>query len=249
MSRIFMVSLAYVPSRIATECLKQVYKTIGVDPLHLVLHNHYPIEQELNDKLLTTLFDHYDCSQFDLNGNTGLSAGYNFLISQCDLKDDDIVIGLDLDCFAVTQGWGEALVKVLRADPTIAWASLQNQHSVKELQERGFTPHTVDGVLVHEAHQACVNSICAWSGKFLNQLGGLKEPNQFYGGLESISMPKVKQLGMKWVYLPMFKEEHNDLMTADGCYRHWKWNYAHLKTTLLPFDQWLLEDPSRLELK
>lgn len=248
--KVYIVSLAYVPARIAIECMKQFYKHLGnIQVEHKVLMNHYPLNKELNDKLLLELFKHYKCDVHDQGANIGLSSGYNYLIEQCNLQDDDIVIGLDLDCWATTPNFGEALVKVLRGNKSIGWASLQNPHSVKELQERGFTPHVVDGVLVHEAHQACVNSICAWSGSFLNKLGGLKEPGKWYGGLESVSYPRVRQLGFKWIYLPTYTESFNSLVEADGCYRHYKWNYAHLRTTTLDFESWLNENPSRLELK
>ncbi len=243
--KIYMVSLAYAPSRIVIECMRQVYETIGIPVEHHVLMNHYPINQELNDKVLLAVFDHYKCKVHDLGANTGLSGGYNYLIQQLNLQDDDIVLGLDLDCYPITQNYGQALVKVLRGDKSIGWASLQNQHSVRELSERGFTPHVVDSILVHEAHTACVNSICAWSGKFLNGFGGLQEPNKWYGGLEAMSFGKVKQLGFKWVYLPQYEERFHPTMQADRCYIVYKWSLAHLKTTTLSFAEWLKEDLTR----
>ena len=244
-----MVSLAFAPARVVLECMRQVYETIGIPVEHHVLMNHYPINQDLNDKVLLTVFDHYKCKVHDLGANTGLSGGYNYLIKQLNLQDDDIVIGLDLDCYPVTQNYGQALVKVLKGDRSIGWASLQNQHSVRELAERGFTPHIVDGVLVHEAHTACVNSICAWSGKFLNGFGGLQEPSKWYGGLEAMSFSKVKQLGFKWVYLPQYEERFHFTMQADRCYIVYKWSLAHLKTTTLDFASWLAEDLTREKME
>ena len=46
-----------------------------------------------------------------------------------------------------------------------------------------------------------------------------------------------------------FREEYNDLLKCDGCYRHYKYNYAHLRTTKLSFADWLIEQPDRINLK
>jgi hypothetical protein len=248
--KIHLVSLAFVPARIAVECLKQVYATIGdIEFTHHVLHQHYPLSKDLNDRLLETMFQYYGCKTYDHGRNIGLSAGYNYLIEQCKLKEGDIVIGLDLDCFPTTPKWGEALVKVMQADPTIGWLSLMNQHAARELPERGFTTHTIGGHVCYEGHAPCVQSVIGWSAKSLLGLGGLQEQSQWYGGGEVTNWPRLKALGLKWMYLPEFKEEYNTLMESDGSYRHYKWNLAHLRTTALSFEDWLKESPERINLK
>jgi hypothetical protein len=247
--KIYMVSLAFVPARIAIESMKQIYATIGdIKFEHHILQQHYPIAKDLNDRLLYTLFDHYDCNVHDLGKNIGLSGGYNYLINRLNLKDDDLVIGTDLDVYPVTQGWGEALKRVAEADTNVGWISLQNQHSARELQERGYTPHNIGGVLCHEGHQACVQSIIGWTGRSLLGMGKLEENNQWYGGMESRSFPRLKALGLKWVYLPQYEEKFSPLVECDAPYRHYKWNLAHLKTTTLDFESWINEDKERLKL-
>src|SRR6266853_5194619 len=120
--KIYMVSLAFAPARIMIESMRQVYETIGnIKYEHLLLNNHYPIDKKRNDKLLMTLLASYDCTLYDLESNVVLSAGYNFLIEKCNLQDEDIVLGIDPDVWPLTPGWGEALVKVLLADPTVGW--------------------------------------------------------------------------------------------------------------------------------
>jgi hypothetical protein len=243
-----MVSLAFAPIRVISSCFQQVYKTIGRPVEHHVLTNHYPIDHDVNEKVVKALCEAYKITWHDLGQNVGLSAGYNHLINNLNLQDDDVVIGVDPDTWPETPGWSNALVSVLQ-DKTIAWASLMNHHAVNELPQRGYTTHTVNGVIAYEAHQACVNSICAWPGWFLKRLNGLKEPNQWYGGIEIMSMPKIKQMGFKWVYLPEFKEAYHSRVEGDGPYRHYKWEYAHKHSTKLDFKAWLEQDPSRLELK
>jgi hypothetical protein len=195
------------------------------------------------------LFEHYGCKVHDLGKNMGLSGGLNYLINNLNLQDDDIVIGTDLDVWPTTQDFGKAIVEVLRADPTVGWVSLQNQHSKKELNERGYTIHTIGGHVCYEGHTPCVQSIIGWSAKSLKGLGQLKEQQHYYGGGEVVNHPRLKQLGLKWVYLPQYEEIFHPYCEGDRSYVVYKWNYSHLRTTKLSFADWLAEDPSRLELK
>lgn len=244
-----MISTAFVPARIAIPSVQQIKKTIGLDVNWRILQNHYPINEQLNDKLLQVLFEHNGISVYDAGQNLGLSGGLNYLLSTIPLQDDDIVLATDLDVWPVTSNWGQAIVDVLRADSSVGWVSLQNQHSKKELAERGFTIHSIGGHVCYEGHTPCVQSIIGWSAKSLKGLGELKEQQHYYGGGEVTNHPRLKKLGLKWVYLPQYEETYHPYCEGDRSYVVYKWNYSHLRTTKLSFKDWLLEDPSRLELK
>jgi hypothetical protein len=249
--KIVMVSIAFAPARVIIECYKQIYKTIGnIKFEHYVLNNHYPIDQDRNDALIKTLVESYSGKYFDLGSNVGLSEGYSYLMREAKLEPDDIVIGIDPDVWPVTPNWGEALVKVLSEPNTnIGWVSLFNHHSQREFNERGFIELDVAGLKCYNTKTAMLNSICAWKGDLLIKMGGLKEPNKYYGGLESFSYGTVKQLGYNWVFLPEYKEDFNDLVKPDLCYKNYKWIYAHERSTKLDFASWLAEDPKRIEMK
>jgi GT2 family glycosyltransferase len=248
--KIVMVSIAFAPARVIIECYKQVYKTIGnIQFEHYVLNNHYPDQEKFTDDVVKILCKHRNIKYFDLGENVGLSAGYNHLLNNIDLQDDDIVIGVDPDTWPVTQGWGEALVKVLsEPNTTIGWASLFTQHTQREFNERGYTKLIINGINCNKVNQAMLNSICAWKGKMLKEMKGLHEPRKFYGGFESMSYPIIKNLGFDWVFLPDYSEEFNDLVKADKFYTVYKYDYVHGKTSL-SFAEWLEEDPKRLNLK
>lgn len=237
--RVVVVTLGYAPARILLACLDQVYKTIGLDNVeHYLLNNRYPIDQERNDKLVKSICDAYGITYFDLGYNLGLSAGYNYLIEQAKLNDDDLVIGIDPDVFPVTPGWGAALFETMQ-ESSFAWASLQNPHSKRELTERGFTEIIINKIKIQIAHQACVNSVCMWRYGVLKQLGFLQEPKKYYGGIESMMFPMVQRLGKHWVYLSDFHEMASPLVESEPLYKKFKWEYAHKLTTTLEFKEWL----------
>lgn len=242
--KIYMVSIAFAPARVIIESYKQVYNTIGnINFEHKVLNNHYPIDKTRNNKLIETLVKSYGAEYVDLGGNTGLSGGYTYLVNSLNLQDDDIVFGIDPDVFPLTSGWGEAMVKVLTEPNTnIGWVSLYNHHSPREFKERGFSEHIIGGIKCHKVKTAMLNSICAWKGKMLKEMGGIKEPNKYYGGFESMSYPIITSLGYSWVYLPDYKEDYHILVEADKCYTEYKWAYARNHTTKLSFEEWLKEN-------
>lgn len=237
--KIYAVTLGFAPSRILLTTFDQVYKTIGIPVQHLLLNNHYPVDEERNDELVRAICQAYGVKYYDLGENVGLAAGYNYLLRDVIPYDpESIVIGIDPDTWPITKGWGAALADV-HSDPKIGWATLQNQASERELKERGFTARSVKDVPIYSAHQACVNSICAWKLSMLKELNWLSEPKKYYGGIEGHMFHMVKKMGLDWVYLPTFKEESSALVSSEELYRTYKWNYAHLNNTQLSFKEWL----------
>jgi hypothetical protein len=83
----------------------------------------------------------------------------------------------------------------------------------------------------------------------LKAMGAIREPNKYYGGFESMSYPIITKLGFSWVYLPDYKEDYHDLVKPDACYKDYKFQYAHHRTTKLDFESWLRENPERLKIK
>lgn len=236
--RVVVVTLGYAPARILLACLEQVYSTIGIEFEHHLLNNHYPRNEEKNDKLVKAICDVYGIKYYDLGYNLGLQAGYNHLIQQANLNDDDIVIGIDPDVWPVTPNWGQALIKAAQ-QPAFAWVSLQNQHSQRELQERGFTEVIVSDLKIQLAHHACVNSIAAWRYGVLKELGFLQEPRKYYGSIESHMFPMIRRLNKHWAYLSDYHEQFSPLVDSEPLYKKYKVEYAHKLSTNLEFKEWL----------
>lgn len=254
--RVFTISTFFAPIRVIESSMTQVYRTIGnlnYPYRHLAINNQYPINKSLNNKMIKTMCDHYGIELFDEGRNLGLNSGLNYLLSKIDLQDNDLVIGLDGDVWPITPGWGKALTDSVIHGVDVGWSSLMFPIAENELSQRGYTIHTVQGsegpIVVWEALQAVVNSVCCWSGKMIKQLGSISDSGGYYGGLESISFPKIKSLGYKWIYTVQYKETpYEEKVKHDRCYVVYKWEYAHKKTTKLSFEEWLSEDPNRFEL-
>lgn len=225
---VYAISLCFNRHDIVRESLAQyeATKSGNVQYRHILVDQHYPLpNKQENRAKLRQLGPQYEV--LDPGRNLGLHHGFNWACSQLPLKDDDILIGYDPDSYPVTPGWDMALVTAIAHGGNVAWASLMNPISRRELDERGFTPRRIGHIHTLETHRPCVNSICAWRWDFLRKAGGLKEPTAFYGGLECAMWKALNDQKQKWVYLLEWHEKSYFFDKQDMVYRDYKWHHAH----------------------
>lgn len=238
----YVITMCFNRPDIIMESLAQCRATIGdIDYRHILIDNYYPLPNKAdNHRTLCKLHGTAKYEVLDAGRNLGLHGGFNWACAQLPLKDDDIVIGYDPDSYPVTNGWGMALITAIKFGGNVAWASLMNPISRRELTERGFTPRKINQLVVWETHKPCVNSICAWPWEFLRRAGGLKEPNAFYGGLECALWADVNHQNKKWVYIDGYWEESRYMEKQDAHYRDYKWHHAHTGKWPGDFDSYLI---------
>lgn len=228
----YIVTIGFTPSRILENCLRQVYKTIGIVPKrHILLDNNYPKNRDKNSLEIHKLCRQYYMEYYNCGENMGLGAGYRWLVDKCNAQDGDIIIGIDPDTWPITPNWGIALQEVMSADDRVGWASLNvTPHTAREMQERGGKQSMLGSYVIQECPAACLNSICAWRPAMLRDVGGIHEPRKYYGGTESHMKPKLNLHNWRWVYLMDYKEEWNESVDSEEDYKEYKRQYVHGKT-------------------
>jgi len=84
-------------------------------------------------------------------------------------------------------------------------------------------------------------AMIGYSGKFLNEIGGIPVPNDWaiYGYIESASYNRIKEKGYEWCYLEDYTVEHQENVPL---LRSWKTDitsgeYAGKKQ--ISFEKWL----------
>jgi len=136
-----------------------------------------------------------------------------------------------------------ALIRAIRGGGRhrIVWSSLMNPRSYRDLVERGYDVAQADGYIdLLLTRTAVTNSICAWSFKWLREVGFIKEPQKWYGGLEAEMWGSLRRTDSRWAFLPQWRETDELRDLHDKCYIGWKWRYAHLRDTALDFEAWLV---------
>lgn len=241
--KIHMLHLGFAPARIFMTSVEQIHKTFGpLEGSKLCLWNHYPQYKHRNREVSKRVCEVFGIEWHDQGENLGLSAGYNFLIEKTQYADDDIIIACDPDVYPVTQNWGVAMAAAFKENPDLGWCTLMNEHSQREMKERGYEVregrHALSPTLWFPK-QAVINSICGFRGSALNALKGFHEPKKYYGGFEGCMFPRLLKAGFKWGFLQDFWEKHTPLVESEPIYREYKLEYGYYNRTNLSFEEYL----------
>jgi GT2 family glycosyltransferase len=239
---IYAITLCFNRPDIIRESLEAFYRTKNPSTQikHILVDQHYPLPDKKSVHFqIYRMAQEFGCVYLNPGRNLGLHKGFNWACKEMKMTADDIVIGYDGDSNPISPGWDMALVTAL-SNPDIAWSSLMNPRSKKELLERGYDEITVGGHLkVWITKNAVVNSVCAWRYSFLQASGGLQEPSEYYGHLESTMWQYLIKQKKKWAFTPGWEENDYKRNQADWQFTHYKWCYAHLKSWTGDFDSYL----------
>lgn len=235
---LYTITLGFTPSRILKESLRNFYATRCLQFEHIFLDNHYPINKEQNQLECMELCEEYGLTYIDAGKNLGLHHGFNYALKEIGFKKDDIVIAFDADSYPTIPMWDLALWDTLQ-DPEIAWSSLMNPRSMGDLKSKGYETRTIENREIWIAHNAVVNSVCAFRGDFLTSTEGLHEPNDWYGHLETDMFGRLQTLGLRWGFVNGYGESDHLRDMHDRDYVVYKWCLAHHRSWSGDFESWL----------
>lgn len=222
----YVLSVCYHSELIAETTYRNLAARMVTDPCKvIVLDNNSPL---VKDKTaLKRLCDELGFQYENVGKNLGLHNGYNHLISLLP-SDCDRVILFDGDAWPVTTDWHIPLLKVL-SNELVVWGSLENDHSYSELRDRSLNNMPaqviIEGYSCKLVGAPVVNSICSFKLSWLKSIGGLNEPNRYYGGIEMYLWTK-KDAKYQWVFIDNFREEKHPI-PQEGIYKDYKWEHAH----------------------
>lgn len=229
--KVYTITLGFVPARIWERSLDAYLSlrnpTIVYD--HYFVDQHYPLGGTENRRELWRICCERGVNVLDPGRNLGLHGGFNWALARLPCGPEDIIIGYDPDSNPISPGFDGALIHALQLDPRLAWTSLMSGRAEPELRERGYTHRRVGHLDLWITHKPVVNSIVAWKYSFLKAVGGLSEPNQWYGGLEADMFSRMKSLGLEWGFLTGWHENDDLRNLQDKEYLWWKWKFAHLR--------------------
>lgn len=236
------------------DCLTHIYEEWGYAHdgsfQHVIIDNHYPINKDWNRRRIRDLAEYYGCTLVDSGGDLGLHEGINNAARVVGMRPEDHFIGCDPDD-RPQQGFVNAIRSVLEADPTFAvvgcsfWVIPWRKDQGVAFQE---VPVGGQRVWVHPGVEMW--NVAGFNWKFITEIGGMRQPNSHYGGLEACLFPEWQKRGMKLGYLPdvrsdAVKLDQNDTRIFDPEYRQWK--DAHVAGFKGGFEDWLRANaPHRL---
>lgn len=218
MSAVF--TLLYNEFEVIDASLNQLRKTNVLNLPIYAIDNDYPF---LTEDMVNQLKDKYNLTIIGERTNRGLAGGYNELISKTDFNE---AILYDCDSYPVTEGWDKAMITIIQKD-NVAYLSLMFELAKREMIERGYTEWEYEGYKIWKPHSACVQSISCADLNYLRQIGGMREPKKYYGGLEMQMFSfwnDNHQIGYIDNY---FEEQLNKIDKVNPIYTEYKYQYAH----------------------
>ncbi len=230
--------VSYANEKVTEISLRQLYLTAQTGNIH-VWDNHYPLNR--HDFVLNLCkelgFDYHSEGE-----NVGMYRAFNELIT---FTNQDIIL-FDGDCYPSQIGWDKAILEVLM-DKNVGTVTLSNRVNVREMNERGYDPLTINGHKVNRPHSACTNTVCGFNIDFLHEIGGLQGTHKYYGGNEILMWPHYSR--KSWVYLNDFWEATEAMKPLhDWQYEQYKLLYAH-RGLGMSFEDYLKTNPEKQDIR
>lgn len=221
-------TLGYNTPRMIREATASLYALNNMDNIeHVITDLGYPLSDKFWD-ILPSAKDAYINKVMNIQENAitaadhgsvllripnvGVSQNWTVVSALMQLKDGDCLICADPDERPQTQGWAEALAKVLHADQTIAWASLfmEEQQVLIDNGSQKFEEKIVDGIRVWYMQTGMNWAQGGFNAKFINQCGGVPyhRAATIYGWIEDACYAPMQKYGYSYVVLPDYKVEH-----------------------------------------
>lgn len=248
MYHVLVISLCHNDPNLIEKSLDQLQATrdkTNVQMDIVMVDQHWPIDKENTHLRLKEIAAKNNAKLLDFGKNLGLHKGFNAAFLSQNFPDNGMVIGYDPDTWPVTYGWDKAMCDTFVSDPSIGWLSLWNESSDREIieQQKGLKTAVIGGHTVHVLDYAVMNSICGFRSGWLKKVGGLVEPNEFYGGVECAMWNHLQEHKMKWVFMRDFKEIPELRWRAPRAYIVWKDLHGREGTVKVSFEDWLKTNP------
>ncbi len=244
---VHILTMAYCNARVFAAGATALHSTVDMSGKHhTILDNHYPLGRtELLDELKAYVWAdslHGHREVISAGHNLGLHEGLNFMIMKLGmtLQPEDIIVAFDPDEKPLKQGWLDAMIRVMEADPRVAWLSLMNPPCRAHLKSLGCTSETIGGERVEFPGHALMNTVVAWRYEAIQKVGRFHEPHAYYGGIELAMQPKFMDAGYRIGWMTDYDVAPlHDL--ADPQYTAYKRAHVGFDLPEFPgsFDEWL----------
>lgn len=216
--KLWTVTVSYAPIEILAHGLKRYFETTLVPSEYVVLDHLYPKVDPLE---ITGLVE----NSFSLHlmrpyKNMGGHEGFNWVVKNLPVEDDDLIIGYDPDSNPLTKGWDEAMLEAMRSHRSLGSISLMHT-AIKD------KPWIVsdDKPRVALLGRPEMFNVTMWRVSALKATGGLLADRKLYGMVETAMYRKFTEMGLYSGYLYDY-EEGPCPVAHDPMYVKWKEAHA-----------------------
>lgn len=238
----WVITLTHLDLPILEKSLEAFKQTASMQrTTHILCDHHWPIDYWNHRRSILTLAEKHGCKVMAPFQNRGAHGGYNWVLNNIPIEDDDMVICFDGDSMPLNPGWDEAMRKVMEQDPEYGALFLSFNF---EVNCKNWVLHTTRAGINIVKPQSGIEmiNVSAWRYSFLKRVGLFQANYKYYGQVEGPMFEHLILQGLKWGYLDDYKEGHRPGET-DPRYRQWKADHLTHKFSG-NFEEWLCQHQS-----
>lgn len=236
--KLWTITLCHNPIEQISVGMHAYYSTtILPSTTHILVDHHWPIDYWAHRRRLLELAEQYSCYLMTPYENLGGHEGYNWVLRNLPLENDDLVIGYDGDSYPITPKWDMAFLQVME-DPSLAACSL-NLKYLDSLRpwKKTDDANGIEVVLPAGDNENEMFNVTIWRYSFLKENGLFQALCPFYGHVEIPMQNLIRKKGFRHVYLKNYFEDHNPIPNNSD---YVGWKDAHVRGKFLGnFKNWV----------
>lgn len=242
--KVWLVCLAHNNPKYVMEAMtkyKDQNKEIAYDHEYIMVDCHYPLPNPRTNSVdIASIAEAFNMTHIKPYRNRGVSKNWQWVMGECGMKDDDIMVGLDPDGRVRESGWVNRVVDVFRHEPRAYFVGL-NQYSHGGHKNLSTVEYeTTAGTKYLEFPRIVAWSLGGWHVGRIRLIGGPQERRPFYGFIEDETHARMLAQGdYTFFKLKDYYDFHK--FDVDPLYVDWKKAMVEERTRL-PFNEWLKEE-------
>jgi len=175
--------------------------------------------------------------------NIGVSQNTANFVRYVNIGNDDFVVSVEPDEIQNEGGWIRSQTEVLQKDEILGYVAPILVDAIPFIENNPNAP--IENIAGHDVYIVNGNmnyGNVAYSGKFINKMGGIPFPPSMpvYGGLEFSLKQHLDKHKMRWGLMKDYTTTHEQVVVP--LYREWK-NYLILENPnqkQISFEEWLV---------
>jgi len=238
-----VVTPAFCSAELLDRSLQHFYEYAKGGYEHWILLNHYPVHKVDNDQKTIEIANKYGCRVLDCAEDTSLHGSTNLLLSHLGWPDgfllsydadtaiEQMSHGFDVAMYEVMQ---EAKEKYNVALLALWGIGIDLKCRAGQQFQKVFIKNR--SVLLHPSVEMW--SVSMFDLEFIKNIGGLRQTNRYYGGIEVAMIEGFRKYGKRLAYLTEYKEKYFNWegLTVP---EYGQYKAAHLAGFQESFERWL----------
>lgn len=235
----WILTVSHVPPHVLQNSLVALKNTTlpTEEYEHVILDHHWPKEYWATRHSILDVAMKFKCRVISNYRNIGGHEGFQWMLDECPIEHEDIVICYDPDSNPITPGWISAMKEVLTFNPPFNVIVALNYPQM-QIAAKNWQMTFQGGICVKKPECLEMTNVTGFRASFLKQYGFRSDRCEYYGHVESYFKKVCDTHKLNQWWLQSFDEMSVPL--HDRLYQDWKIEHSNGRY-LKNFDEFVRE--------